>query len=98
MTLRKTLFTGVAMLAALAAAPMGAAQAENGRNAAAAVGVLGGIAAGAAIAGAANQNHVYVGRPQVIEEEDDQPVCHYERQRVELPDGAVRIRHVRVCE
>jgi hypothetical protein len=69
---------GAAAALALAVAAMAPAQAENGRNGAAALGVLGGIAAGAAIAGAVQQPRYAAPPPPppvTVYEEEVEPVC-----------------------
>ena len=81
-----------------------AAQARDGIGAggAAALGVLGGLAVGGAIA--SSNNGYYPGRPvyrapgPVYVEEDYGPVCHFERRRTVDAYGDVYIRRVRVCE
>lgn len=72
----------------------------RGRGAAIGLGIAGGIAAGALIAGAARPGYgyydgpVYGGPAYVV----DGPVCHWERQRVYLDDYTYKIRRVRVCD
>lgn len=81
-----------------------AAQARDGIGVggAAALGVLGGVVAGTAIASA--NNGYYPGRPvyrapaPVYVEEDVGPVCHIERRSSIDPYGYEHIRRVRVCE
>ncbi|MCE4223523.1 hypothetical protein HCU64_07155 [Methylobacterium sp. C25] len=81
-----------------------AAQARDGISAggAAALGVLGGLAVGGAIA--SSNNDYYPGRPvyraprPVYVEEDVGPVCHFERRRYIDAYGDVLFRRVRVCE
>ena len=96
---------GKVSAAALVAAAMlvqaPVAKAEDGRNAAAALGVLGGIAAGAAIAGQGRDPQYEGYRPRrriYNDNNDDAQVCYIERRRVENEYGEVRIRRVRVCE
>ncbi len=75
-----------------------------------AIGAVGGLAAGAIIAGAANPGYAYGGgygggyyapayAPAYAAPEyyDAGPVCHIERQRVYLDEYTYRIRRVRVC-
>lgn len=81
-----------------------AAQARDGIGAggAAALGVLGGLAVGGAIA--SSNNGYYPGRPvyrapgPVYVEEDYGAVCHFERRRYVDPYGDVYFRRIRVCE
>ena len=90
-------FATAALLAAVMAAQAPAAKAEDGRHGAAALGVLGGIAVGAAIAGQPRERD----RPRrrVNQDNSDQAqVCHIERRRVENQFGEISIRRVRVCE
>ncbi|MFD0934524.1 hypothetical protein ACFQ12_04915, partial [Methylobacterium trifolii] len=69
---------------------------------AAALGVLGGLAVGGAIA--SSQNGYYPGQPvyraprPAYVEEDYGPVCHFERRRYVDAYGDVIVRRVRVCE
>jgi len=92
LTTTKAFVTAAAFAGALALAIP--AHAENGRNAAAAAGAVGGLAVGAAIAGAANE-----GRPvRRYETYDDGPRCHMERRRVQLDEDTYRVQRVRVCE
>ncbi|MHB2209741.1 hypothetical protein [Methylobacterium sp. CM6257] len=76
-----------------------AAQARDGIGVggAVALGALGGVAAGAAIASANNGYYpgrpVYVAPPAYVEE-----VCHVERRGFVDPYGVEHIRRVRVCE
>ena len=87
---------------ALAAAPAAQARDGIGAGGAAALGVLGGLAVGGAIA--SSQNSYYPGRPvyrappPVYVEEDVGPVCHFERRRYVDPYGDVIFRRIRVCE
>lgn len=81
-----------------------AAQARDGIGAggAAALGVLGGLAVGGAIA--SSNNGYYSGQPvyraprPVYVEEDYGPVCHFERRRFVDAYGDVFFRRTRVCE
>ncbi|MCJ2067950.1 hypothetical protein MKK75_03855 [Methylobacterium sp. J-030] len=87
---------GTAALAALAlCASQPAAQARDGIGVggAAALGVLGGVVAGTAIA-SANNRPVYAAPPPAYVEE----VCHFERRDFIDPYGVEHIRRVRVCE
>ena len=74
----------------------------NGYNRGAAVGlgVLGGVAAGAIIAGAARPGYGYYDGPVYDEPAYvvDGPVCHIERRKVYLDDVTYKIRKVRVCD
>ena len=73
-----------------------------GVGGAAALGLLGGVVAGSAIASA--NNGYYPGRPvyrapaPVYVEEDVGPVCHFERRGYIDPYGDEHIRRVRVCQ
>ena len=73
----------------------------RGRGAAIGLGVLGGVAAGALIAGAARPGYGYYdgpvyGDPAYVV--DDGPVCRIERRKVYLDDVTYKIRRVRVCD
>ena len=104
-SLKAKLAAGVVALAAIAvsAAPV---EARDGQNAAAAAGVVGGLAAGAAI-GAATQPRYYEGRParayapvrerRVIVEDDDNEECFVKTRRVYV-NGVMRVRRSTVCE
>ncbi|CAM3176713.1 hypothetical protein [Methylobacterium mesophilicum] len=96
---------GTAALATIALCSLQpAAQARDGIGVggAAALGLLGGVVAGSAIASA--NNGYYPGRPvyrapaPVYVEEDVGPVCHFERRSSIDPYGYEHIRRVRVCE
>lgn len=65
------------------------------RNAAIGVGILGGLAAGALIAGAA---HAHPGYGYYAAPVYSGPDCYWVRQRRETWDGYVVVRRVRVCE
>lgn len=83
---------------ALAGAP---AQARDGQNAAAAaLGVVGGLALGAAIASQPPAPVVVHRRaaPVVIEEFEEEPVCVVKRQRFVDEFGDVTIRRTRICD
>lgn len=91
----------VATTVALAAIP--GAQARDGISpgGAAALGVLGGLAIGGAIASSQNEGGYYPGRPVYraprpvyVEEE----VCHMERRGYVDAYGYEHVRRVRVCE
>ena len=93
--------TGTAALVALAlAASLPAAHARDGIGVggALALGALGGVVAGSAIASANNGYYsgqpVYRAPPPVYVEE----VCHVERRGFIDPYGVEHIRRVRVCE
>jgi uncharacterized membrane protein YebE (DUF533 family) len=105
-SLKAKMAAGVVALAAIAvsAAPV---EARDGRNAAAAAGVVGGLAAGAAI-GAATQPRYYEGRPayggyapvrerRVVVEDDDNGECFVKTRRVYV-NGVMRVRRSTVCE
>lgn len=62
-------------------------------GAAAAVGVLGGLAVGSAIAASARPAPVYVAPPPPFEEE-----CYVERRRVWVPGWGWEVRRRTVCE
>ena len=97
-------YLSVALLAGslVAAAPAAEARDGIGAGGAAALGVLGGLAVGGAIA--SSQNGYYPGQPvyraprPVYVEEDYGPVCHFERRRTIDAYGDVFFRRVRVCE
>ncbi|GEP08590.1 hypothetical protein [Methylobacterium gnaphalii] len=100
--MKKTIATALIFGSLTVLAP--AAHARDGISAggAAALGVLGGLAVGGAIA--ASNDAYYPGRPvyraprPVYVEEDVGPVCHFERRRIIDPYGDVYFRRVRVCE
>ncbi len=106
-SLTAKLAAGVVALAAVAGGSL-PAEARDGRNAAAAAGVIGGLAAGAAI-GAATQPQVYETRPayggyapvrerrRVVIEEDAGEEC-VERTRRVYVNGVMRVRRSTVCE
>lgn len=75
-----------------------AAQARDGIGVggAVALGALGGVAAGAAIASA--NNGYYPGRPVYVAPPAYEEVCHFERRGFIDPYGVEHIRRVRVCE
>ncbi|GEP06345.1 hypothetical protein [Methylobacterium oxalidis] len=97
------LLTTALVAGGLAVAAVPAAQARDGISpgGAAALGVLGGLAVGGAIA--SSQNGYYPGRPVYrapppVYVEDEGPVCHFERRRYVDGYGDVFFRRVRVCE
>ena len=100
MTHSKILLLATALV--LGAASFQPAMAENGRNGAAAAGIIGGLAAGAIIGGAIGNGEDRGDRGRrhgaIYRDQEDEPVCHIERRRVENEDGEVRVRRVRVCE
>src|SRR3954464_15852261 len=86
---------------ALAAAPAAQARDGIGAGGAAALGVLGGLAIGGAIA--SSQNGYYPGRPiyrepRPVYVEEVAPYCHFERHSFIDAYGDEHIRRVRVCE
>ena len=92
----------VTLVALLAVTAVPSAQARDGigPGGAAALGVLGGLAIGGAIASSQNQYHsgqrIYrAPRPVYVEAE---PYCHMERRRYVDDYGDVIIRRVEVCE
>jgi hypothetical protein len=98
----KSSLTGLLLTGALAFTAVPTAQARDGIGAggAAALGVLGGLAVGSAIA--SSQNAYYPGkpvyrapRPVYVEEV---PACHLERRHYIDPYGYEHIRRVEVCE
>jgi hypothetical protein len=98
--MRKSLLRtgGTAALAALAlCVGQPAAQARDGIGVggAAALGVLGGVVAGSAIASA--NNGYYPGRPVYVAPAPE-GVCHIERRGFIDPYGYEHIRRVEVCE
>lgn len=86
----------------VAGAPAAEARDGIGAGGAAALGVLGGLAVGGAIA--SSQNGYYPGQPvyraprPVYVEDDYGPACHFERRRYVDPYGDVFFRRIRVCE
>ncbi|MGY2049324.1 hypothetical protein [Methylobacterium sp. JK268] len=99
----KRILSAALVAGALAGTGLPQAQARDGigPGGAAALGVLGGLAVGGAIASA--NNGYYPGRPVYrapapVYVEDDAVVCHFERRRAIDPYGDVVIRRVRVCE
>ena len=100
--MNRYLATSLVTAGLLAAPPAAQARDGIGPGGAAALGVLGGLAVGGAIA--SSQNGYYPGRPvygaprPVYVEDDYGPVCHFERRRFVDPYGDVIIRRVRVCE
>ena len=100
---RTLLCAALAGSLAMTAVPGAQARDGIGPGGAAALGVLGGLAVGGAIASSANNGYypgrpVYRAPPPVYVEEDYGPVCHFERRRTIDPYGDVYIRRVRVCE
>lgn len=93
---------GITLAAMLTLTTLPSAQARDGigPGGAAALGVLGGLAIGGAIASSQNQYHsgqrIYrAPRPVYVEAE---PYCHLERRRYVDTYGDVIIRRVEVCE
>ncbi|KQP93309.1 hypothetical protein ASF60_15380 [Methylobacterium sp. Leaf113] len=91
----------VAAMVAVVAVPSAQARDGIGAGGAAALGVLGGLAIGGAIASSQNDGGYYPGRPVYrtprpvyVEEE----VCHMERRGFIDAYGYEHIRRVRVCE
>ncbi len=102
--MRTTLATAVLLSGLVSLAPGAQARDGIGPAGAAALGAIGGLAVGSAIAGSAN-NGYYPGQPvyrapprPVYVEEDYGPVCHFERRRYVDGYGDVIFRRVRVCE
>jgi hypothetical protein len=90
--MKKTLMA-LAAAGTLALTAVAAPQPAEARGGGVALGVLGGLAAGAIIAGAASQPGYYYGGPTYYA----QPACYWQRQRVW--DGyGWRIRRVQVCQ
>lgn len=103
MTRSKILLLATTLALGAAALQPTLAMAENGRNGAAAAGIVGGLAAGAIIGGAIGNGEGDVRvedrrRGAFYRDLEDEPVCHIERRRVENEYGEVRVRRVRVCE
>lgn len=104
--LRATLISGaVAILAG--GAMLAPAQAEDGRNAAAIAGAVGGFAAGAALGSAARGPHYYdppytattrVYRDRRVIVEDDEPECRMIVRRSVNAYGERVVKRVRVCD
>lgn len=89
---------GTAALAALilcGAQPAAQARDGIGAGGAAALGLLGGVVAGSAIASA--NNGYYPGRPVYVAPPPE-GVCHFERRAYVDPYGYDHIRRVEVCE
>ena len=72
----------------------------RGRGAAIGLGIVGGVAAGALIAGAARPGYGYYDGPAYYSDPAyvEGPVCHIERQKVYLDEYTYKIRLVRVCD
>ena len=92
---------GGAMAGALALGAAPAAHARDGIGAggAAALGVLGGLALGGAIA--AGNDPYYPGKPVYRAPPPvyvEGPICHFERRETIDPDGDIYLRRGRVCE
>lgn len=102
--MRGSLLRTAALAALMLCNALPAAQARDGIGVggALALGALGGVVAGSAIASA--NNGYYPGRPvyrapaPVYVEEDAGPVCHVERRSSVDPYGYEYVRRVRVCE
>ncbi|MDP4025722.1 hypothetical protein Q8W71_24100 [Methylobacterium sp. NEAU 140] len=94
--------TALVLAGLTALAPAAQARDGIGAGGAAALGVLGGLAVGGAIASANNGYYpgrpVYRAPPPPVYVEEYGPVCHWERRRSIDPYGDVYIRRVRVCE
>ena len=102
--MRTTLALAAILSGLITVAPTAQARDGIGPAGAAALGALGGLAVGGAIA-SSNNNGYYSGQPvyrapppPVYVEEDYGPVCHFERRRTVDAYGDVYIRRVRVCE
>lgn len=84
----------------LGAVPAAQARDGIGPGGAAALGVLGGLAVGGAIAAANDPYYpgkpVYRAPPPPVYVEG--PVCHFERRETIDPYGDIYVRRVRVCE
>ena len=104
--LKKTLAAALAVstLSATMTLGTGAADARwrGGYGPAVGLGILGGVAAGALIAGSSRPGYYYddpyYAPPARAYSYDDGPVCHIERRKVYLDDYTYRIRKVRVCD
>jgi hypothetical protein len=86
----------VALSLSLASAPASARDGENA--AAAALGLVGGLAIGAAIASQPAPVVVRRAAPVVVEEVYEEPVCVIKRRRYVDEFGDVVVRRVRVCD
>jgi hypothetical protein len=103
MSLTAKLAAGALALASVAVG-VAPAEAKDGRNAAAAAGVIGGIAAGAAIGAAAQPRYydpapaygAYPVRERRVIVEDDGEEC-YEKTRRVYVNGVMRVRRTTVC-
>lgn len=103
----KTALSALLVAATLVPASLPAQARDMSPGAAAAIGVLGGMAIGGAIAGSAAQSGYYPGRPvagpavappPVYVEEEPVMDCYVQRRRYENEYGDVVIRRRRVCE
>jgi hypothetical protein len=105
----KTSVSALLLVASLVAAAPAAQARDMSPGAAAAIGVLGGVAIGSAIAGSAAQGGYYPGKqvagpgyppppPPVYVEEEPVEHCYVQRRRFEDEYGNVTIRRRRVCE
>lgn len=111
-TLKKTLAAALvlATVGTTIAATTTEAEARWRRGPAVAAGIIGGLAAGALIAGATRPAYGYddgyyrpayapvYGAPAYVDEGYDAPVCYTRRQRVYVDDVRFVYRRVRVCE
>lgn len=95
---------GITLTAVLTMTGAPSSQARDGIGAggAAALGVLGGLAIGGAIASSQHQYYpgqrVYRAPRPVYVEEAEAPYCHLERRRYVDAYGDIMIRRVEVCE
>lgn len=95
-SLKTAATAALAALVLCGAQPAAQARDGIGVGGAVALGALGGVAAGAAIASA--NNGYYPGRPVYVAPPAYEEVCHFERRGFIDPYGVEHIRRVRVCE
>jgi hypothetical protein len=94
---KATLISGAVAILALGAT-VTPSQAENGRNAAAIAGAVGGFAAGAAVGAAGRHDPYYTGsvRQRRVIVEDDGEDCVVRTKRVYV-NGVMKVRRQEVC-
>ena len=96
-SLKATLISGALAILALGST-VSPSQAEDGRNAAAIAGAVGGFAAGAAVGSAGARDPYYTGsvRQRRVIVEDDNEDCVMRTKRVYV-NGEMRVRREEVC-
>ena len=97
-SLKATLISGALAILALGST-VSPSQAENGRNAAAIAGAVGGFAAGAAVGSAGAHDPYYTGsvRQRRVIVEDDNEDCFVRTKRVYV-NGVMQVRRETVCQ